>query len=60
LHFFSQLLKIFLLEDETYGLLCNLATCREPKYFSQSKLQCEVEWRTIMELNKEYNVSTEY
>ncbi len=38
-------------------MLCSLSSSRNPRYLSQTRLQHDVEWRTLLELNKEYNVS---
>ena len=52
----AAVIRHYLSEEDTYGLLCALAASRQPKYFPQSKLQHDIEWRTVMDLNKEYNV----
>ena len=45
-------------EEDTYGLLVNMASSKRPNYFPTSKVQHEIEWRAVMELHKEYNAST--
>ena len=48
----------YLSEEDTYGLLVNMACSKRPNFFPSSKVQHEIEWRAVMELHKEYNASS--
>ncbi len=53
----TAVLRHYLSEEDTYGLVAQLVSSKSPRFVAEGAQRLEVEWRTAMQLNKKYNVS---
>ena len=48
---------LFFSEEDTYGMLVNLANSKKMKYLFETELQYNVAWRVALQLAFKYTVS---
>eukprot|EP00095_Tigriopus_kingsejongensis_P002050 maker-scaffold254_size236139-snap-gene-0.9 protein:Tk02050 transcript:maker-scaffold254_size236139-snap-gene-0.9-mRNA-1 annotation:"tbc1 domain family member 24 isoform x4" len=51
----TAIIRHYLSEEDTYGLISSLSQSRQPKYLSLTQQQLDVDWRMVKELNQKYN-----